>query len=296
MQLLTSPIQTRVRSLHRKLLGRCLGRGRVRSMFTPGLRVCGYQTAAGRSAWPNRDPIKEIGGFNLYGFVYNNSIKWKDAYGLALFSPPQVIGSQAPMIVGNPLKSYTLTGKKIKDVIIGKRQYPRKGMCGCWERNFYADFTPKENQYLNHYEGWVKYSDNFNSNEDAVEALHSGFDASDVFEFEGIGYKIAGGVITAAILSIIEHQIEEGLKEQDWTANYSFDAWGFPDDQNIIWEIGKTHLKKNESTKISDTTCNTKEIYYDLKSIEKGLAGSGYVETPTPKRIGITRNPTWSAY
>src|SRR5579885_2649436 len=33
--------------------------------------------------WPNRDPIQEIGGFNLYEFIANNPIEDGDFYGLA---------------------------------------------------------------------------------------------------------------------------------------------------------------------------------------------------------------------
>ena len=50
-------------------------------MFTPGLRVCGYRTVSGRSAWPSRDPIEEQGGLNLYGFVRNDSTDSFDTLG-----------------------------------------------------------------------------------------------------------------------------------------------------------------------------------------------------------------------
>ncbi|OQC73393.1 MAG: hypothetical protein BWX44_01504 [Spirochaetes bacterium ADurb.Bin001] len=43
-------------------------------MFTPGSRACGYRTASGRAKWPNRDPLEEQGGVNLYAFVANNGI------------------------------------------------------------------------------------------------------------------------------------------------------------------------------------------------------------------------------
>jgi hypothetical protein len=32
--------------------------------------------------WPSRDPIKEKGGINLYGFVRNNAIDFADKFGL----------------------------------------------------------------------------------------------------------------------------------------------------------------------------------------------------------------------
>jgi hypothetical protein len=51
-------------------------------MFTPGSRACGYKTASGRAEWPNRDPIGEEGGRNLYRIVNNDCINRYDALGL----------------------------------------------------------------------------------------------------------------------------------------------------------------------------------------------------------------------
>jgi len=39
-----------------------------------------YDPVTGR--WPSRDPIGEIGGVNLYGFVYNSPLSWIDLLGL----------------------------------------------------------------------------------------------------------------------------------------------------------------------------------------------------------------------
>jgi len=57
-------------------------RRRFRSMFTPGWRACAYRTASGRAKWPNRDPIGEVGGNNLYNFVGNDPIRRIDSLGL----------------------------------------------------------------------------------------------------------------------------------------------------------------------------------------------------------------------
>ena len=43
-----------------------------------------YNAETGR--WLNRDPIGELGGLNLYGFVSNDSINAVDKYGLALYA------------------------------------------------------------------------------------------------------------------------------------------------------------------------------------------------------------------
>jgi hypothetical protein len=52
-------------------------------MFTPGSRVCAYKTASGLDKWPNRDPLGEPGGLNLYGFVANNPLNLIDTDGKA---------------------------------------------------------------------------------------------------------------------------------------------------------------------------------------------------------------------
>jgi hypothetical protein len=51
-------------------------------MFTPGSRACAYKTASGLGNWPNRDPIGERGGMNLYGFVGNQPVDEIDIFGL----------------------------------------------------------------------------------------------------------------------------------------------------------------------------------------------------------------------
>jgi RHS repeat-associated protein len=44
-----------------------------------------YSPETGR--WPNRDPIEEEGGLNLYGFVRNNPVLFQDPFGHAIGAP-----------------------------------------------------------------------------------------------------------------------------------------------------------------------------------------------------------------
>jgi hypothetical protein len=78
----TSPSKTRARNLHRTPSGRLSRRRRFRPMFTPGSRPCAYRTASGRAKWPNRDPLGELGGFNLYSYTSNDPVNGVDVWGL----------------------------------------------------------------------------------------------------------------------------------------------------------------------------------------------------------------------
>ncbi len=74
-------------------------------MSTLSSRRCIYQTVPGRSGWPSRDPLREVGfqmlenddfyaniaGCNLYAFIDNNSIFAVDALGLESSQPPGTV-------------------------------------------------------------------------------------------------------------------------------------------------------------------------------------------------------------
>lgn len=107
--------KTRVGVFRRHASGRLSRRGRSRSMFTPGLRACGYKSASGLGKWLNRDPLGDDGSLaimtaglltkpgsgkanalsddeafslwsainrNLYNFVDNNPVNEVDPLGL----------------------------------------------------------------------------------------------------------------------------------------------------------------------------------------------------------------------
>jgi len=46
-----------------------------------GNRLTTTKIASGRTYWPNRDPLEELGGPNIYGFIYNKSQSWGDVLG-----------------------------------------------------------------------------------------------------------------------------------------------------------------------------------------------------------------------
>jgi hypothetical protein len=84
--------ETRVGGFCCKPSGRKLRRGRFRPINTPGWRVCGYKTASGRADWPNRDPLGERWGINLYQFVRNNSVNTIDSDGRIAVLPIMIAG------------------------------------------------------------------------------------------------------------------------------------------------------------------------------------------------------------
>ncbi len=47
-----------------------------------GCGACGYKTVSGRGKWPNRDPIGELGGINLYEYAGNDAVDNVDPFGL----------------------------------------------------------------------------------------------------------------------------------------------------------------------------------------------------------------------
>jgi len=90
----TSPLKTRVRGFCRSASGRFSSRRRRNRAIATGCGVRGYKTASGRSKWPNRDPIGDLGFgtvtrlfvrddyLNPYMFARNDGIDDVDLLGL----------------------------------------------------------------------------------------------------------------------------------------------------------------------------------------------------------------------
>jgi hypothetical protein len=100
----TSPRKTRVRGFRRHASGQTSSRRRCRSINTPGSRGCAYKTVSGRHEWPNRDPLGEAGGINLYSYVGNDPMDFLDPYGLVRWGG---VFSATAGIIGN---SFGLAG------------------------------------------------------------------------------------------------------------------------------------------------------------------------------------------
>jgi RHS repeat-associated protein len=106
----SSSRKTRAWGVRRHASGRKLRRGRFRPISTLGLRACRYKTAPGRSNWPNRDPIGELGGFNLYGFVRNNPVGRYDPHGFLDAGPGIVTTIRISLIIGGTGVGPTIGG------------------------------------------------------------------------------------------------------------------------------------------------------------------------------------------
>lgn len=65
-----------------------------------------FETASARPFWPNRDPLGEKGGINLFCMVKNDTVNKFDAYGLAITG-----------YTGTPTESYNA---KLPDTILGR--------------------------------------------------------------------------------------------------------------------------------------------------------------------------------
>ncbi len=101
-QLLPHRPKTRVWGFFGSPSGRLSRRGRGRSMFTPGSRACAYKSASGLGNWPNRDPIGERGGINLYAYVHNSPLTYIDKLGLAPGYGNPVSGPNGPVGPSSP--------------------------------------------------------------------------------------------------------------------------------------------------------------------------------------------------
>ena len=102
----TSPLKTRVWGFRQPPSGRFSSRRRRTRAIATGSTRCAYKTASGRRQWPNRDPIGERGGVNLYGFVGNTPINFVDTDGrfpFAVFAIPFIWGAiMAPEYANAP--------------------------------------------------------------------------------------------------------------------------------------------------------------------------------------------------
>ena len=98
---LTSPFETCARGFRRNLPGRKSRRPSQPLENAPGSRTCAYKTASGRGNWPNRDPIGEKGGINLYCFVQGDAQKRFDPLGMAPgqggIGGPTIVPPQPPL-------------------------------------------------------------------------------------------------------------------------------------------------------------------------------------------------------
>jgi RHS repeat-associated protein len=70
--------------------------------------------------WINRDPIEESGGINLYVFVGNNPVCWRDTFGQAIADlppPPKPTPHYPNPVAGNPSGPHTISCQGGKYVV-----------------------------------------------------------------------------------------------------------------------------------------------------------------------------------
>ena len=124
----TSSRKTRVRGFRRRASGQTSSRRRCRSIITPGSRGCAYKTVSGRHEWPNRDPIGERGGINLYRFVGNNPVNKIDPLGLYVsITTADGVTTTIPTTTGaliNALQNDVNSGSQVTGIIIAGHGTP----------------------------------------------------------------------------------------------------------------------------------------------------------------------------
>lgn len=81
-----------------------------------------YDPETGR--WPNRDPIGERGGVNLYAFVWNNGFNWIDPFGHAGIPP-----------IGARIRPNVSTGVMVLDTSPLEENLSQEGECECRPAN-----------------------------------------------------------------------------------------------------------------------------------------------------------------
>jgi hypothetical protein len=81
-------LKTRVGGFCRRPSGRLRARRPQVADPASGCRACAYETASGRGFWPNRDPLEEEGGLNLYCQSFNAVVNLVDVLGRSSVAAP----------------------------------------------------------------------------------------------------------------------------------------------------------------------------------------------------------------
>ena len=228
-----------------------------------------YNASTGR--WNSRDPLEEAGALNLYLFAENAPIGKVDSDGREITETGSGGGP-----TGGVIRTRKTTGVTVKGLVVGTFQYPRRGYCGCWERNVYADFTPILTQHLQHYKYWTSYKDDFSLDADVLEAL------AELAHFLG-----PIGPDPAALGLAVESAWQRKLDTINFTVTTEYNAWDWGD---ISWSMSKTYYKNGQSVKISNTTCKPSLDMLDPEAIKALTDKLGYTfaHMPGPSREGPT--------
>ena len=96
----TSPRKTRVGGVLVPPSGRSSRRRRTAHGTATGCRLRAARTVLGRSEWPNRDPIGEKGGLNLYAFAGNAPVVLFDGLGRSIGDLADAFLRGAKCVVG----------------------------------------------------------------------------------------------------------------------------------------------------------------------------------------------------
>ena len=155
-------------------------------------------------------------------------------------------------------------------VKVGTLQYPRRGQCGCWERTYYADFTPRLSLPYTRVDDANLTRERLDPSEESevlaillsVVATGQGHLSWHDVLIE-IGNHTLGHIIAHDLPHIRFY--EEVSVRKTWNEIH----W---DRHRVDWSMSAPYFKKGESWKISDKTCKPKVTGLDRKTIDEATA------------------------
>ena len=207
-----------------------------------------YMPETGR--WASRDPIGEFGGFNLYVFVFNNSINSVDPFGLDVFDN---VLDQELLDQGNRDEGVISSGEYLGQTVHIQVGTFEAG-CPCMRRMLFSDVVPVLPwRDVRRYQWW-KYKDTSSSMADNLEAFLNFYQTMPALSLED------ATTLALALLAKIERRLNSmTYKIESWDI-YRVLGGGF-------WRRVGAIRSEGDSTFVSSEECPATVEMFDLSRI-----------------------------